>query len=222
MKTLLNTIRKNEWINETVNWLNFIIKEEDVEHVMMKQLKPYINRLQPIFLEEDSLVNQKPKRRTLQVRLANKHDVKKIFDLELKGYDGYQAWAEADFRHDLETNPRAVYILLEDQTDPLSSPLIGMITGRARSNSAHISHLIIHPDFQDAKLGSYLLELWIKGMEFLKIPTITLEVRESNMVAQHVYKKHGFVVTSSKANYYRSNNETALNMKREQRTNDFE
>ncbi|UUX33628.1 ribosomal protein S18-alanine N-acetyltransferase [Fundicoccus culcitae] len=232
MKTILNTIRKHAWFEPIANWLKYTLNGQEVEHIMMQKLKPFIDSHQPLKLEENEAVvhmtdnvtfslkdsfkqHIKQQHRTIRLRLGSKHDVEQIFNLELKGYSGYQAWAEEDFFNDLETNPYAVYILLEDQTDKFAPTLIGMVTGRARQTGSHISHLIIHPDYQDFGLGSYLLDVWIKGMDVLDIKTITLEVRESNHVAQHLYKKQGFVVTSSKANYYRSNNETALNMRRE-------
>ena len=41
---------------------------------------------------------------------------------------------------------------------------------------------------------------------------ITLEVRESNDVAQRLYRKYGFTVVSTRRGYYSDNNESALVM----------
>ena len=41
---------------------------------------------------------------------------------------------------------------------------------------------------------------------------MTLEVRESNVSAQQLYKKYGFTNVSTRKAYYRDNNENALVM----------
>src|ERR1022692_2987624 len=41
---------------------------------------------------------------------------------------------------------------------------------------------------------------------------ITLEVRESNTVAQNLYKKYGFTVVNTRRGYYSDNDENALVM----------
>jgi [ribosomal protein S18]-alanine N-acetyltransferase len=41
---------------------------------------------------------------------------------------------------------------------------------------------------------------------------ITLEVRESNVAAQNLYKKYGFTIVSTRRGYYSDNDENALVM----------
>ncbi len=41
---------------------------------------------------------------------------------------------------------------------------------------------------------------------------MTLEVRESNVVAQQLYKKYGFTTVTARKAYYSDNNENALVM----------
>jgi ribosomal-protein-alanine N-acetyltransferase len=41
---------------------------------------------------------------------------------------------------------------------------------------------------------------------------MTLEVRESNVVAQRLYRKYGFTEVSTRKGYYNDNNESALVM----------
>jgi len=51
----------------------------------------------------------------------------------------------------------------------------------------------------------------LKAME-ANSKKIYLEVRESNLEAQNLYKGFGFKVVSKRKNYYQDNNETALIM----------
>jgi ribosomal-protein-alanine N-acetyltransferase len=46
----------------------------------------------------------------------------------------------------------------------------------------------------------------------LQSASITLEVRESNLLAQNLYHKYGFVVTGQRPRYYQDNHENAFLM----------
>lgn len=216
MKHILNIIRKAPWNNFLNKWQIMTDNSNMVEHIIMKQIASSIQDIKTpqIYLDNSHSRNTDESPHDLHLRVGNVQDAAAIFNLEMSGYDGYQAWSKKDFYNDLLANENAVYLLLEDISIASSPELVGMITGRARAKNSHISHLIIHPDYQGYGLGKFLLQLWIKEMEKMQVQTITLEVRESNKIAQNLYHANGFEVTSSKANYYRSNNETALNMRR--------
>lgn len=152
----------------------------------------------------------------LRLRLATAEDLPAIAELEGIGYNGYMAWELEDFVRDWQTNPYAVYLVLENVSEPTTNPeemvkppLVGMITGRFLVKKAHISHLIIHPDFQGHGLGDYLLTHWLVFAKQMKARQASLEVRESNFSAQQLYYKHGFTLASKKENYYYNNHETA-------------
>ncbi|MDQ6933230.1 MAG: ribosomal protein S18-alanine N-acetyltransferase [Candidatus Eremiobacteraeota bacterium] len=77
---------------------------------------------------------------------------------------------------------------------------------------SHITTIAVHPQRQGRKYGEvfllYLLDRAIeKGASW-----ITLEVRESNDIAQNLYRKYGFTVVSTRRGYYSDNNENALVM----------
>lgn len=148
----------------------------------------------------------------LVLRFGEFDDLDRIVELERLGYDGFEAWHYHDFRQDFLANPYAAYIMLDTQ-EP-KSQLIGLIVGRFRARGSHISHLIVHPEYQRQGLGSLLLDVWLSCAERLDSPQITLEVRASNQGAQNLYQRHEYKIIGKRERYYQDNGETALIMKR--------
>lgn len=77
---------------------------------------------------------------------------------------------------------------------------------------SHITTLAVHPDFQGRKYGELMLLHLLDEAIARGVSWITLEVRESNVVAQNLYRKYGFTVVSSRHGYYSDNSENALVM----------
>lgn len=220
MKHLLNTLRNQEIYQraqQAVHSLGYELssetarkESEGIKHPVLSRLANKIEALPALHVlradAEDYL---------LQFRVATASDIQAITELERVGYDGYLAWEQEDFERDWRTNPYAVYLLLEHKSaNDDDSALVGMVVGRFLAKKAHISHLIVHPDFQGHGLGDYLVSKWLSFAKEEKIRQASLEVRESNFTAQTLYKKHGFSVAAKKHNYYYNNNETAFFMVR--------
>ncbi|NLC11802.1 MAG: ribosomal protein S18-alanine N-acetyltransferase [Firmicutes bacterium] len=74
----------------------------------------------------------------------------------------------------------------------------------------HITTIAIHPCYQGQGIGSLLLKKFFELARELKAKEITLEVRETNMPARHLYEKFGFKVMGARKNYY--GDESALIM----------
>jgi len=77
---------------------------------------------------------------------------------------------------------------------------------------SHITTIAVHPDFRGRKYGERMfLRLLDQAIE-CDASWVTLEVRESNAVAQNLYRKYGFAVVSNRHGYYSDNRENALVM----------
>lgn len=168
-----------------------------------------MNRIQPVIEEEPlwSHANQ-----SFSIRLAKSEDLPLFIALEDDAYKGFHAWNKYDFEHDWYRNPYCVYILVEETTN---KEVVGMISGRFLAKGAHISHLLVREKFQNRRLGSRLLDLWIRLAQLESVPQITLEVRASNQIAQNLYYGRAFKKQSEKKNYYSDNKETAYLLRRE-------
>jgi ribosomal-protein-alanine N-acetyltransferase len=75
---------------------------------------------------------------------------------------------------------------------------------------AHITLLMIHPDFQGKGLGQLLLYSLLKDAYKRQLERATLEVRVSNEVAISLYKKFGFQIAGRRKGYYQTTGEDAL------------
>jgi len=79
-------------------------------------------------------------------------------------------------------------------------------------DEAHISTIASHPAWRGRGVGELLLLSLMREAERRAAIVVTLEVRVSNTVAQHLYLKYGFEQVGLRKRYYRDNGEDALIM----------
>lgn len=79
-------------------------------------------------------------------------------------------------------------------------------------DEAHITNIAVHPEYRGIGIGSAILEELINICKIEGVPSMTLEVRKSNITAQNMYIKFGFIQEGLRKNYYRDNKEDALIM----------
>lgn len=174
-----------KWWNIWRKWLtNEQLPDNTVRSVMMPRLEAQLNT------DSTSPVEG-------CIRFGTLADVETFIHLEKIGYNGYLAWNHQDFTQDLQQNPYAVYLVLE-----VNNQVVGMISGRFTHKYAHISHLIVLPDYQRRGIGRQLLKLWLQMAQSQSILQASLEVRSDNEIAQHLYRQHGFAVKKEVLNYY--------------------
>jgi len=77
---------------------------------------------------------------------------------------------------------------------------------------SHVTTIAVHPDLRGQKRGEEMLIFLLDQAIARGASWITLEVRESNDVAQKLYRKYGFTIVSTRRGYYSDNNENALVM----------
>ena len=79
-------------------------------------------------------------------------------------------------------------------------------------DEGHITNIAVHPNFRSLGIASSLLDELINQCKNYAIHNMTLEVRKSNIPAQNLYKKFGFVEAGIRKNYYSDNGEDAIIM----------
>lgn len=145
-------------------------------------------------------------------------------------------WSASAYRHELEHNDLAHYLVLLPREavasrteqrapslrDRISGWLLGVnIIGRPvmgyagywlMAGEAHISTIALDPTWRGKGLGEYLLLRTIESAMADGATLVTLEVRVSNTRAQTLYEKYGFDVVGRRKRYYHDNNEDALIM----------
>ena len=78
------------------------------------------------------------------------------------------------------------------------------------ADQAHINNLAVRPELRQRGLGSQMLKAVIAEARRLGARTLSLEVRRSNVAAQHLYLRAGFQQEAVRKSYYTQPVEDAL------------
>ena len=119
-------------------------------------------------------------------------------------------WPRQAFEAQLKANPAAHFFVLRPLAEPHA--LWGSAGYWLVVGEAHIATLAVDPQQRNRGLGKLLLQAMLTDAHAHGGCSATLEVRESNMVAQHLYARFGFVLVGRRKNYYADNHEDALLM----------
>ena len=90
--------------------------------------------------------------------------------------------------------------------------IIGFASIWVMADESHITNIAVRKGYQRQGIGELLLISIINLSAELKADIITLEVRVSNLPAQRLYQKYGFVQVGLRHGYYTDNREDALLM----------
>jgi ribosomal-protein-alanine N-acetyltransferase len=116
-------------------------------------------------------------------------------------------WSRDAFVAELTQNHFAHYLVVEKDGQVIGYGGMWLIL-----DEAHVTNIAIHPEQRGKGYGEELL----RRMMALSIArggtAMTLEVRVSNLPAQRLYEKMGFVSHGIRKGYYTDNNEDALIM----------
>lgn len=132
-------------------------------------------------------------------------DIEHICQIEREAF--LTPWTAEAFYNELIHNTFAHYIVME-----LNGQIIGYGGLWAILDEAHITNVAVRKEFRGRKFGERLM-LKLKEMALeLGLKRMTLEVRVSNRIAQHLYTKLNFRPAGIRKGYYTDNGEDALIM----------
>jgi [ribosomal protein S18]-alanine N-acetyltransferase len=115
-------------------------------------------------------------------------------------------WLSTAYQTEL-TNPSACYLVARR-----GGSVVGYGGQWVISDEAHITTLAVDPDYQGRRIGERLLLEMMHEAIWRGATHTTLEVRESNRIAQNLYRKYGFREAAIRKNYYTDNGENAVVM----------
>jgi ribosomal-protein-alanine N-acetyltransferase len=116
-------------------------------------------------------------------------------------------WSRGALVEEITKNRFAIYYSAK-----VNNTIVGYAGMRSVCGEGHITNIAVHPEYRKCGIGSKLLESLIATAKKLKIKSMTLEVRKSNLVAQGLYKKYGFQTYGLRKSYYIDDGEDALIM----------
>ncbi len=80
------------------------------------------------------------------------------------------------------------------------------------AGECHITSIAVEPEYRRRKIGERLLQSLLEEAISKGAGHVTLEVRESNLAAQRLYRKYGFDSQGLRIRYYTDNGENAVVM----------
>jgi len=146
---------------------------------------------------------QRPSR--LAIRPMVTSDIAAVTRIERTSFS--TVWPSDAFYNELGTNKLAHYFvgLFEER-------LVGYGGIWSILEDSHVTTLAVDPAYRGRRFGEVLLLRLIDEAIDRDAAWITLEVRESNTVAQRLYRKYGFTTVTMRTGYYSDDNESALIM----------
>ena len=141
----------------------------------------------------------------LVIRKMTLDDVPAVVELDQKSFS--LPWPERSFRYELTANPASRCWVAE-----LDGQVVGMIVVWLIGDEAHVANLATHPVFRRRGIAKRLLSHALQQLVQEGARSSFLEVRESNLAAQAMYRKFGYMETGRRRRYYRDNDEDALLM----------
>jgi ribosomal-protein-alanine N-acetyltransferase len=141
----------------------------------------------------------------LRFRFMQLADVDQVHELEKLCFT--LPWSKQAFINELTQNHFARYIVLEGSAGIIAYGGMWLVL-----DEAHITNVAVHPEYRGMKLGEQMMRQLMELAREWKAARMTLEVRASNIVAQNLYRKLGFVATGIRPGYYTDNNEDAVIM----------
>jgi len=134
-----------------------------------------------------------------------------------------QPWTEQSYRFELEENHNAHFIVaLEAPPTPhpgwlqrwlapaTPRKVIGFAGFWLVVDEAHINTIAVHPHWRRQGIGERLLTAILERARAINAVSATLEVRVSNLPAQKMYAKFGFVEVGRRKRYYRDGEDALL------------
>ncbi len=132
-------------------------------------------------------------------------DVDQVLQTERKSYA--TPWSRRAFVSELTENAYAHYLVAKT-----GQRVVGYIGMWFIIDEGHITNVAVHPDFRGRGVGRMLMQA---AMDLAKLSgglRVTLEVRVSNGVAQHLYETLSFRRVGVRRGYYTDNGEDAYIM----------
>ncbi|SFV67471.1 Ribosomal-protein-S18p-alanine acetyltransferase [hydrothermal vent metagenome] len=127
--------------------------------------------------------------------------LKKIIKIEK---DNYQTpWSDKQLEESLNIYSKFSRVIVKN--DEVVAYVFIIVT----LDEAEILNIAVDKEYQKQSIATYLLKEVIKELKAKNIKKIFLEVRNSNLIAQELYKKLNFIVFGKREKYY-SNGEDAL------------
>ncbi len=132
-------------------------------------------------------------------------DIDEVVEVERQAFT--TPWSRKAFEAEMYDNDLACYLVMIS-----SGKIIGYAGAWLILDEAHVTNIALLPQYHHQGLGECLLNELIAYVRERGAASMTLEVRVSNLSAQKLYAKLGFVQKGIRRQYYTDSKEDALIM----------
>lgn len=139
-------------------------------------------------------------------RLATRDDLPAILTIERGSFS--DPWSEATFAAALTTSTDRCLVAAQ------AGRVVGYGIIRQVGPEAELLNLAVDPAVRRQGVGDALLAEILRGLDATGGVTVFLEVRASNLAAETLYRRHGFLPVGRRRGYYAAPREDALLMRR--------
>ncbi len=137
------------------------------------------------------------------IRRMTLADVPQVYALEAATFA--DPWSEQSFADEMVKNKCARYLVAEAQ---------GRVVAYAGAwivlEEGHVTNIAVEEGMRGQGVGKAVTAALMQYAANLGVAYMTLEVRKSNLPAQRMYQKLGFVELGVRKRYYENNGEDAL------------
>ncbi len=139
----------------------------------------------------------------IQIRRMTVDDLDEVIRIDEASFA--RPWPRSSYLHDLTENKCARYLVVEKD-----GKVIGFAGGWVVLDESQITNIAVTENERGHGYGKALTLALLQYLSNLGACSTTLEVRESNLRAQHVYQSLGFFKVGRRKRYYEDNGEDAL------------
>lgn len=141
----------------------------------------------------------------LLIRRMRLDDIPVVHEIDTLSFS--LPWPERSFRYEITENPISRSWVAE-----VDGCIAAMLVLWFVIDEAHIATIATHPDFRRQGIGEKLMIAALLAAREEGAYRAFLEVRSSNVAAQTLYEKFGFIVDGRRPRYYKDNFEDAILM----------
>ena len=144
------------------------------------------------------------------IRRMELQDIQQVIEIDKLSFT--LPWPERSFAFEVTGNPASRPWVAEISDEDGNCRIAGMVVIWLIIDEGHIGTLAIHPKYRGLGIAQRLLAESLVHAYNEGVRRCFLEVRRTNVTAQALYNKFGFVVTNIRARYYKDNSEDAFLM----------
>ena len=141
----------------------------------------------------------------ITLRDMTRDDLDRVMEIEYASFPS--PWPREDMEYEIAQNHAARYYVLEEDGRVQAYAGVWFLIGEG-----HVTSVAVHPEARGRGFGERIVEHMMRGAMELGIQFLSLEVRESNLAAQKLYKKLGFRKADIRKGYYDDTGEDAIVM----------